>query len=108
MIIAANSWEANFVPNDIGTPHFSIHEALVLAQPQSQFFVPARFTVTIPLQLLGILGPQLQLFVAAGQNPGAGDLDIAPPAPMVIDLPDTPALSPTLFCNEQQGTECSR
>jgi Ca2+-binding RTX toxin-like protein len=59
--------------------------------------------VTIPLEALGSLGSQLRFFVTTGQNSGAGRLDIAPNAPMVINLGSN-SNTGTLGNDRLQGT----
>ena len=68
----------------------SIHEAMVIAQPSAVAGQPGSFTVTIPWELLGELGPRLRLFMTTGQRLGVGRLDTAPSAPMVLDVPMNP------------------
>ncbi|MBI3469665.1 MAG: hypothetical protein HY000_42245 [Planctomycetes bacterium] len=59
-----------------------------MARPNGLLGPESSFTVTIPLAILGQLGPQLRLYVTTGSNGniGGGRQDIAPTTPLVINL----------------------
>jgi hypothetical protein len=63
----------------------TVHDAWLLPEPVFGFGETASFTVTVPLDKLQGVGPQMRLYVTTAR-PLAGPTDVAPPSPLLVPL----------------------
>ncbi len=69
------------------------HNAWLVPHLSTTLSIPGSFTVTIPLERLENVGPEIQVFVTTARGRGIGITDVAPPSPLVIPIvPPTSAV----------------
>jgi hypothetical protein len=64
----------------------SRHDALVTTQRTDSLALPGSVTVALPLDLLGLAGPTIRLYMVTGHVDSAGGLDIAANRPLQIEV----------------------